>query len=185
MSVVATLCCAASLGAQNSPQMSPAAALPQWRTFLGANPLGIPLDIVSLEAETAMSAAATIGAGLSYNDIDHRVYRTADARFKYYPGEIAMRGFSIGLSVGYTKFTGPETFRYDPFGNPTTTPASSLSAGTIGVLVDYNWAQGPSQRFVIGTGIGTKRILAPADQRDKVGLDRPYVTGRFVIGLLF
>jgi hypothetical protein len=51
--------------------------------------------------------------------------------------------------------------------------------------VDYNWTQGPSQRFVIGTGVGAKRVLASAEERDKVGLDRAYVTARFVIGLLF
>jgi hypothetical protein len=171
--------------AQNSPQMSPAAAIPQWRSFFGANPLGIPFDIVSVEAETAVSTAATIGAVGSYNDFDNTAFTTVDARLKYYPGEVAMRGFAVGTSLGYTKFRGGAYTSYDAFGNPTSTTDKTLNAGTLGVFVDYNWAQGPSQRFVIGTGVGAKRILASAAKRDPVGLERAYITGRFVIGLMF
>lgn len=180
-----TLAGVAPLAAQNSPQMSPAAAVPQWRSFLGANPLGIPFDIVSVEAETAVSSGGTIGALASYNDFDNTRFTTVDAKFKYYPGEVAMRGFAIGMSLGYTKFKSEDFSSFNGFGNETITPGATLNAGTLGVLVDYNWAQGPSQRFVVGTGVGAKRILAPADRRDPLGLERAYITGRFVIGLLF
>jgi hypothetical protein len=166
--------------------MSPAAAIPQWRTFLGANPLGIPFDIVSVEVETAVAPAATVGAVAAYNDIDNTIYSTADVRFKYYPAEVAMRGFSVGMSAGWTKFrTNEETFTCGPTTCTTNPNPQSLSAGTLGVLIDYNWTQGPSQRFVIGTGIGAKRILASSDERNRLNLERAYVTGRFVIGLLF
>ncbi len=167
----------------SNPPLSPAAAAPQWRSFLGANPLGIPFDIVSVEAETAVSSGGTLGALGSYNDINRKRYQTFDARFKYYPGEIAMQGFAIGLSVGYTRFTGDSATQPQP---PPATPArGKLNASTLGVLVDYNWTQGPTGRFVVGTGVGAKRILAAADKRQAIGLDRAYVTGRFVVGLLF
>jgi hypothetical protein len=167
--------------------MSPAAAFPQWRTFVGANPLGIPFDIVAVELETTVAPAATLGFSGSYNDIDNTRYTTFDGKFKYYPAEVAMRGFSVGMSFGWTKFRGSNDLcTFDPVtGTSSCNPPSTLSAGTLGVLVDYNWTQGPSQRFVIGTGIGAKRILASAEKRDPVGLERAYVTGRFVIGLLF
>ena len=170
--------------AQNSPQMSPAAAIPQWRTFVGANPLGIPFDVVSVEVETAIAPAATVGAVGSYNDIDNTRYSTVDARFKYYPAEVAMRGFAVGMSVGWTKFkaTDAPCTTIGPCASPN---PQSLNASTLGVLVDYNWTQGPSQRFVVGTGVGAKRILASAEKRDLLGLERAYVTARFVIGLLF
>lgn len=178
------LLCASALAAQGSnPPLSPAAAAPQWRSFLGANPLGIPFDIVSVEAETAISSGGTLGALGSYNDIGNRRYQTVDARFKYYPSEIAMQGFAIGLSLGYTKFNGELTTQPQPA--PTLLARGKLNASTLGVLVDYNWTQGPTQRFVIGTGVGAKRILAAADKRQSIGLERAYVTGRFVIGLLF
>lgn len=183
--LIAVSLSAGRAAAQNSPQMSPAAAIPQWRSFFGANPLGIPFDIVSVEAETAVSSAATVGGVVSYNDFDNTRYTTVDARVKYYPGEVAMRGFSVGTSFGYTKFRGGAYTSYDAFGNPTTSADKTLSAPTLGVFVDYNWTQGPSQRFVVGTGVGAKRILATADDRNALGLERAYITGRFVIGLLF
>jgi hypothetical protein len=186
VSLAALTLSAGQLAAQNSPQMSPAAAIPQWRSFIGANPLGIPFDIVSVELETAIGAGATIGAVGSYNDIESTRFTTADARVKYYPGEVALRGFSVGMSLGYTKF------RKQPYetcctttGMPFTTGGGTLDAGTLGVLIDYNWAQGPSQRFVVGTGVGAKRILASRERRDPLELDRAYLTARLAIGLLF
>jgi hypothetical protein len=184
LTVAALTLAAGQLTAQNSPQMSPAAAIPQWRSFVGANPLGIPFDIVSVEAETALAAGATVGVLGSYNDIEDTRYGTFDARFKYYPAEVAMRGFAVGMSLGYTKFkVNANTKCCDQFGNYL--PGGTLNAGTLGVLVDYNWTQGPSQRFVIGTGVGAKRILASEDKRAPLDLERAYVTARFVIGLLF
>ena len=177
---------AAPAVAQNSPAMSPAAAIPEWRSFVGANPLGIPFDIVSVELETAVAPAATVGFVGSYNDIDNRRYTSFDGRFKYYPAEVSMRGFSVGMSFGWTKFrTNQETFTCGPSGCVSNANPQTLNAGTLGVLVDYNWTQGPSQRFVIGTGVGAKRILASADKRALLNLDRAYPTARFVIGLLF
>ena len=93
-----------------------------------------------------------------------------------------MRGFGIGVSLGVSKF----------HGNPNACDTSvsgctsqTIQSPTLGVLIDYNWTQGPSQKFVIGTGVGAKRVLASQAKRDEVGLDRAYVTARFIIGLLF
>ncbi|HET9423972.1 MAG TPA: hypothetical protein VFO55_01270 [Gemmatimonadaceae bacterium] len=184
VSLAALSLSAGQLMAQNSPQMSPAAAVPQWRSFIGANPLGIPFDIVSVEAETAISSGGTVGLVAAYNDFDDTRFTTFDLRGKYYPGEVAMRGFAVGLSLGTTKFNG---FDYTRPGDPVTgePPRATLQAPTLGVLVDYNWAQGPSQRFIVGTGIGAKRILASEEKRRPLDLERAYITGRFVIGLLF
>jgi hypothetical protein len=181
VSLAALAFSASPLLAQNSPQMSPAAAFPQWRSFIGANPLGIPFDIVSVEAETAVGLGGTVGFVGSYNDFDDKRYTTCDLRGTYYPGEVAMRGFAVGMSLGTTKFNAEDFNACDLNG----CQRIQMRAGTLGVLVDYNWTQGPSQRFVIGTGIGAKRILASQDKRDALRLERAYVTGRFVIGLLF
>jgi hypothetical protein len=180
---LAFLAVTAPLAAQGvNPPISPAAATQQWRSFLGANPLGIPFDIVSIEAETAVSSGGTLGVVGSYNDIDRKRYQTLDAQFKYYPGEIALQGVSVGLSAGYTRFDA-ELATQPPAA--TVPERGKLTAPTLGVLLDYNWTQGPSQRFVIGGGVGAKRILASSERRDPLGLDRAYLTGRFVIGLLF
>jgi len=174
---------AGSVAAQGSPPMSPDAAAPQWRSFLGANPLGIPFDIVSIEAETSVGSGGTIGGLVSYNDFNKTRYTTFDARFKYYPGEVAMQGFGAGFSLGYTKFNGE--LAPQPLPPPTVAARGKLNATTLGVLIDYNWTQGPTHRFVVGTGVGAKRVLTSIDKRNAIGLPRAYVTARFVIGLLF
>jgi hypothetical protein len=185
VSLAAVALCAGPLSAQGNLPMSPAAAVPEWRSFIGANPLGIPFDIVSVEGETTVATGSTIGVVASYNDIDSKQYTTGDLRYKYYPSEVAMRGFGVGLSVGMSKFRGADgTFvcGTPPCGDP---PIKTIQSPTLGVLIDYNWTQGPSQKFVIGTGVGAKRVLASETKRNEIGLDRAYVTARFVIGLLF
>jgi hypothetical protein len=62
---------------------------------------------------------------------------------------------------------------------------AQLETPTLGVLLDYNWAHGSDRRFVVGLGVGAKRILATRTERERLQLDRAYMTGRFVIGLKF
>ena len=61
---------------------------------------------MSVEAETAVSSAARSESSGATTTSTNKRFQTVDARFKYYPGEVAMQGFAIGLSVGYTKFNG-------------------------------------------------------------------------------
>ena len=63
--------------------------------------------------------------------------------------------------------------------------AQSLDTPTFGVIVDYNWMLGAQHGFVVGTGVGAKRILASSEERDRVGLDRAQFTGRFTMGIAF
>jgi hypothetical protein len=60
-----------------------------------------------------------------------------------------------------------------------------LDTPTFGVILDYNWMLGAQRRFIVGTGIGAKRILASSDERDRVNLDRAQITGRFTVGIAF
>ena len=151
-----------------------------FRTYVALNPLGIPFDIGSIEVESGVSQGITVGGVGSYSHFGDDRYTTVDLKFRYYPSEVVLNGFSLGLSVGRTHFS---TVTDVPISGAE--ERTTLDFPTIGVLVDYNWTQGPSQRFVVGTGVGAKRILATREERDRIGLDRAYVTGRFVIGLLF
>jgi hypothetical protein len=143
-----------------------------YRTYVAVNPLGIPFDIASGEIESAVAQGITVGGLASYTSIEHDRYTTFDAKVRYYPGEIVLRGFSIGASVGHTRFT-------------TSGVDGSLSYPTIGLLVDYNFMLGAAGRFVIGTGAGAKRVIASASERDPFGVDRATVTFRFVMGIAF
>jgi len=147
-------------------------------TYVALNPLGIPFDIVSAEFETAVASGVTVGALGSYTVIDSDRYGTVDAKVRYYPGEVVLSGFSLGMSLGRTHYS-------TPVSTPTGTDRAALDFATLGLLVDYNWLLGTRHRFVVGTGIGAKRVLASAGDRDRVNIERAYVTGRFVVGLAF
>jgi hypothetical protein len=152
------------------------------RTFVGFNPLGIPFDIFTAEVETGVAQGITLGGLGSYIDIDNKRYTTLDFKFRYYPGEVVLRGFSLGASLGYLNYNTPQT-TFSP--NGTSAVRAKLITPTVGVIADYNFMLGMQHRFIVGTGVGAKRVLANAVDRDAVGIDRAYLTGRFVVGIAF
>jgi hypothetical protein len=161
---------------------SPGAAqlAPSTRTLIALNPLGIPFDVFQAEIERALDGGTTLGVVGSYVDIDRKRNRTVDLKWRYYPAEGALTRFSTGISVGYTNFE-RDVFREPDFQQG----RESLNAATVGVMVDYNWVQGSRRRFVVGTGVGAKRVLASADSRAPLDISRAYLTGRFVLGLMY
>jgi len=168
------LLCAPALRAQSS--LVPIQNL----TYIGINPLGIPFDVGSIELESAVAAGVTLGGLASYTDVDNDRFTSFDFKVRYYPGDIVLKGFSAGLSIGYLRYSNVVT---DDFTGLTS--RQSLNAATIGVLADYNWMLGRSQRFLVGTGVGAKRVLASSDDRKRVDIPRAYPTVRFIMGFAF
>jgi hypothetical protein len=151
------------------------------RSYIGINPLGVPFDIFTVEAETGVAQGITLGGAGSYIDVDHDRYESIDFKFRYYPGEVVLRGFSLGGTVGYLNYSST-----DCCGNPTDPNARrTVTSPTVGIITDYNWMLGMDHRFIVGTGLGAKRVLASAADRDRAGLDRAFITARFTIGLAF
>jgi hypothetical protein len=144
------------------------------QTYIGFNPLGLPANVFTLELENAVSSGITVGAVGSYIDFDHWRYTTADFKVRYYPSEVVLRGFAIGASAGVTRYS-----------NVVGDARQSLSAPTAGILLDYNWLLGRSERFLVGTGIGAKRVLASASERQRVRVDYATVTTRLILGFAF
>jgi hypothetical protein len=167
----------AVLGLASTASAQPAASN---RTLIALNPLGIPFDVFQAEIERSLDGGTTVGAVVSYVDVDRKRNRTVDLKWRYYPAEGALSRFSTGISVGYTNFN-RDVFREPDFRQE----RGSLNAATVGVIVDYNWVHGSRRRFVVGTGVGAKRVLASADTRAPFNVERAYLTGRFVIGLLY
>lgn len=144
------------------------------RTYVGFNPFGLPADVFTLEFENAVASGITVGAVGSYIDLDHTRYTTADFKVRYYPGDVVLRGFAVGASAGVT--------RYSKLVDQT---RQSLSAPTLGILLDYNWLLGRSEHFLVGTGIGAKRILASESERRRANVDYATLTGRLILGFAF
>lgn len=152
----------------------------RYLSYVAADPIGIAVDITSLELETAVAPGITVGGTVSYSSLSDQRFTSADLVARYYPGEIVLKGFSLGLSGGYLKYSNLTCCNVNGGSNRV-----SLSAPTIGLAVDYNWMLGGEQRFIVGTGVGAKRVLASSASRAAVGLDRAYGTARFVVGIAF
>jgi hypothetical protein len=182
---LAALVVAQTVSAQ-APAPSTLIPIP-YRSYVGLNPLGIPFDIFSIEGETGVAQGITLGGVGSYIDVDHDRYTSFDFKFRYYPGEVVLRGFSLGATLGYLSYSTTDgnsnvvIFQ----GGSTSTGRSTLNSPTIGIIADYNWMLGSERRFLVGTGVGAKRVLASADERARVNLDRAFLTARFTVGLAF
>ena len=144
------------------------------QTYIGFNPLGLPANIFTIEIENAVASGITIGGVGSYIDVDHSRYTTGEFKVRYYPSDVVLRGFAVGATAGVS--------RYRNIVNDTT---QSLSAPTIGILLDYDWLLGRSERFLVGTGIGAKRILASKSERERANVDYATLTARLILGFAF
>lgn len=177
-------------------QAVPAGATPvrYYRGVIGINPLGIPFDIVSVEAEGAVAAGITAAAALSYVAPDEDRFTSGDVKIRYYPGETALDGFSVGLGLGFTSRSGIDhTVACTPTqsgectypGGGTQAPRNSATGPTISALADYNFLLGQRRRFLVGTGVGAKRWMVSRDTRESVDAQKAWVFARFLIGLAF
>ncbi len=171
----------APLRAPLAAQASQGTLIPiPYRTYIGINPVGIAFDIASVELESAIAPGITLGGLASYTDVSDNRFTTFDVKLRYYPGEVVLRGFSLGGTVGYTRFS--NVVGSSISGAPA---RQSLDAPTVGIIADYNWMLGVRRRFLVGTGLGAKRVLASSEDRARVDIDRAYVTGRFIVGIAF
>src|SRR4051812_46841989 len=72
-----------------------------YTAYVGLNPLIIPFDLGSAEFEVGVAQGTTIGGNVSYIDVDDDRFTSADLKVRYYPGEVVLRGFSVGFTAGY------------------------------------------------------------------------------------
>lgn len=144
------------------------------RTYVGINPVGLPFNIATIEVESAIADGITLGGVGSYIDVGHPNFTTGEFKVRYYPGEVVLRGPSVGATLGVSHIsTGSGDDR------------RTLTAPTLGIIGDYNWLYGREQHFLIGTGVGAKRVLASKSDRDRVDIDQAIVTLRLIFGFVF
>ncbi len=171
------LACLGGLGASSrlSAQSATAELIPiPTRTVIGFNPLGLPADIGTIEIENAIAPGITVGGVGSAIDVDHDRFTTLEFKLRYYPGDVVLRGWSVGATGGVSRFS-----------NLVDGTRQALTAPTLGIVVDYNWVLGRSQHFVLGTGVGAKRVLASNSDRTRADVDRAVGTVRFIAGVAF
>jgi hypothetical protein len=151
---------------------------------IAINPLGAVFQVYSGEIERSLVPGLSLGASTSYwgsgadfSDGSADVsYFSVDGKLRYYPGGTSLKGFSMGGTFGYTTLSGTLT---DEQGRETDR-GNALSAG---VVLDYNWLLGENRRFLVGTGIGAKRLFPMGVDAD--GISIAYPTVRLSVGYAF
>jgi hypothetical protein len=122
--------------------------------LISSNPIGLLFEWYNGEFEHALSPTVSLAvAGTSF-DFDDARYNSIDGIIRYYPSARAVRGFSVGVSVGYV---GVHEDSCDGCSD------DDYTSATVGVRGDYVWILGRDQRFSVATGIGAKRILRDSD----------------------
>jgi hypothetical protein len=135
--------------------------------LISANPIGLLFLWFNAELEHAVSPVVSLAAAASSYEFDGPRYGSVDGIVRYYPAARALRGFSIGGSVGFINIDDdPCEFCSDDSG----------SSATIGVRADYVWIIGRDQRFSAAAGVGAKRLLS-----DNLGTEGVPI-GRLSIG---
>jgi len=127
------------------------------RNLISANPIGLLFEWYNGEFEHVINSTATVAiAASSFSEIDtddDLRYSVVDGIVRYYPSARALRGFSIGGSLGLVSFSDDQSC-FD-FG----CDDNSGTKATIGVRGDYVWILGRDQHFSVATGLGAKRVL--------------------------
>lgn len=205
------LCCAAAplRAQQTSTAARPAAPRPTVTQTASINLLGFPLGFASGEYERAVGRngfAVGVGGlatfdgrndGLPYADNSDR-FASAQAKLKYYLGANGLRGFAVGVTAGIASARG---YQYvwqvtdSAYGYTVgTSRRATVTRPTLGAALDYNFLIGRQRRFLIGTGIGARRVLGGGRRDTYVGggftdsykvLDRALLDGRLQIGFGF
>ena len=122
------------------------------QNLISANPIGLLFEWYNAEFERAASPTVSLAAAASSYNFDDATYASVDGIVRYYPGARALKGFSIGASVGYIDIDEDEdecTFCTDDSG----------SSATLGVRADYVWILGRDQHLTAAAGIGAKRLF--------------------------
>ncbi|MEO8577643.1 MAG: DUF3575 domain-containing protein [Gemmatimonadales bacterium] len=118
--------------------------------LISANPIGLLFQWYNAEFEHAVAPTVSLAVAASSYDFDNARYGSVDGIVRYYPAARAVKGFSIGASVGFIDINeDPCEFCSDDSG----------SSATVGVRADYVWIIGRDQHFSAQAGVGAKRLF--------------------------
>ena len=142
----------------------------QRRNLISSNPIGLLFEWYQGEYERALSDAFSVAvAGASFNLSDDDV-ASVDVIGRYYPSGRALRGFSLGATVGYSGITEDVCTQFS-------CGEEEYSAFTVGIRGDYVWILGREQHLAVAAGVGAKRLLS-----DRIDGIEGLPVGRLSIG---
>ncbi len=122
--------------------------------LISSNPFGLLFEWYQGEYERALSPAFSVAVAFAAFNLADDDVSSIDGIVRYYPSGRAVRGFSIGGSVGYA---GVEEEVCDNFDCGNTI---EYSAFTVGIRGDYVWLLGREQHLAVAAGLGAKRLIS-------------------------
>ena len=140
---------------------------------ISIQPLSAMMTVYSGEFERRVGQNVTFGVGGTFwdagEDGEDVTYTSGDVKLRYYP-TAALRGFSVGVSGGYTNVS-------ETVGGA----KSSQGAPSFGTLLEYQWLMGSRSNLAVTLGAGAKMLFL---NEDDFGTDvtARYPTARISIG---
>ncbi len=144
------------------------------RQSVAGNPVFMPFGTINLEYERILSTHATAGVSGWYEYSDIRA-RWIYAKYMYYPGGTALKGFACGITAGFLRGYREDDDDKD-IRNKEDTP-------TAGIMIQYNWLFGENKKLLVGIGAGARSALKDID--DNSPMERFDGDGRLELGWLF
>ena len=141
---------------------------------ISIQPLSAMYTLYAGEFERRVGQNVTLGFGGTFvktesdDNTQEASYTSGDIKLRYYPG-VALRGFSLGVSGGYSSVSETITGTENTGGAP-----------NFGVLLEYQWLLGARSNMAVTLGAGAKKLFV--DDNDFVDVFSTYPTGRISIG---
>lgn len=139
----------------------------------------IVLTAYSAEYERKIGEATSFGIGGTHWNVDDGndlTYQSGDLKFRFYPQGVALQGFSLGGSVGYSRISATNDFD---------ATEESVSGPSFGVLIEYQWLMGKSKNVALALGLGAKAVMVDEDEITSDDFVARYPTARISVGYAF
>lgn len=139
----------------------------------------VMLTAYSAEYERKIGEATSVGIGGTHWNVDEAndlTYQSGDLKFRFYPQGVALQGFSLGGSVGFSQISAS---------NDLDGTEESASGPSFGVLIEYQWLMGKSRNFALALGLGAKAVMVDEDEITSDDFVARYPTARVSVGYAF
>ncbi|MEP6778872.1 MAG: hypothetical protein ABJC26_03215 [Gemmatimonadaceae bacterium] len=150
-----------------------------------ANPFFLLAGWVTAEYEQRVNPSVTLGGAFNHQPFGDDRYTDFDFKGRLYATEHAMRGFSIGMSVGVSSIRIENSNYFCDYPNTTgcAPPKKTVTSPSLGVELNYQWLLGGARHTAVAIGFGGKRYLA--SDETLAGSNKVIPTFRLGLGYAF
>jgi Protein of unknown function (DUF3575) len=137
---------------------------------ISISPISLVFGVIGAEYERALGPTQSFGVSGTFYRPELFSYLSGEVKYRYYPQEKALEGFSVGVTGGLTQIGT----------HGTESSNESGTAASVGFALDYQWLLGPKKHFAVTLGTGARRLIPFGTKVDGSSLTLP--TARISIG---